>query len=307
MAAPDRSGEAARRARVHAMSVDVEEHFQVSAMDPVVARVDWDRHPSRVVENTRRVLDLFDRHGVRATFFTLGWVAARQPGLVRDIVARGHELASHGMGHRRVHTLEPEAFAADVRDSKALLEDIAGVGIAGYRAPSFSIDGRAPWAHRILRDAGYRYSSSVFPLRTDHYGMPEAPRFAYQPFDDDRFLEIPLTTAELGGRRLPCAGGGYFRLLPVRAFTWALQRVAARDRESCVFYFHPWEVDPGQPRVPGLSARARFRHYLNLDRMQPRLEVLCRQFAWDRIDRVFPTPSAPAAQGDRSPVLEAAS
>lgn len=307
MVVPDGSRQAARRAQAHAMSVDVEEHFQVSAMDPVVARADWGRHPSRVAANTGRVLDLFDRHGVRATFFTLGWVAARQPGLVRDIVARGHELASHGMGHRRVHTLEPEAFAADVRDSKALLEDIAGVWVAGYRAPSFSIDGRTPWAHRILRDAGYSYSSSVFPLRTDHYGMPEAPRFVYLPFDDDDFLEIPLTTVELAGRRLPCAGGGYFRLLPVRAFTWALHRVTARDREPCVFYFHPWEVDPDQPRVAGLSARARFRHYLHLARMQPRLEVLCSRFAWDRIDRVFPVAPDPAAQPDRSPVLEAAS
>ena len=184
--------------RVHAMSVDVEEHFQVSAMEPAVARADWDRHPSRVAANTRRTLDLFERHGVKATFFTLGWVAKRQPALVRDIVARGHELASHGMGHQRVHTLSAGAFRADVRDSKALLEDISGAPVRGYRAPSFSIDARTPWAHEVLRDCGYRYSSSVFPLKTDHYGMPEAPRFVFRPFDDDGFLEIPPTTAEIG-------------------------------------------------------------------------------------------------------------
>lgn len=295
--------------RVHAMSVDVEEHFQVSAMEPAVARADWDRHPSRVAANTRRTLDLFERHGVKATFFTLGWVAKRQPALVRDIVARGHELASHGMGHQRVHTLSAGAFRADVRDSKALLEDISGAPVGGYRAPSFSIDARTPWAHEVLRDCGYRYSSSVFPLKTDHYGMPEAPRFVYRPFDDDGFLEIPPTTAEIGGRRVPCAGGGYFRLLPVALFSRAMRRVVDRDREACVFYFHPWEVDPDQPRVPGLGARARLRHYLNLARMQPRLEVLCDAFAWDRIDRVFPVDVAHRtgdAAGRGSPALEAA-
>ncbi|MBK1696044.1 XrtA system polysaccharide deacetylase [Rhodovibrio salinarum] len=295
--------------RAHAMSVDVEEHFQVSAMAPVVKRTDWDRHPSRVAANTRRVLELFDRHGVRATFFTLGWVAARHPNLVRDIVAAGHELASHGSLHQRVHTLSPAEFRADVGDSKRLLEDVAGVAVTGYRAPSFSIDARTPWAHEVLRAEGYRYSSSVFPLSTDHYGMPEAPRFAYRPFDDDGFLEIPLTTAEVAGRRVPCAGGGYFRLLPVGLSTRAMRRVTDRDREACVFYFHPWEVDPDQPRVTGLSARARFRHYLNLKRMQPRLEVLCRSFAWDRMDRVFPVDraSATTARAALAPALEAAS
>lgn len=293
--------------RVHAMSVDVEEHFQVSAMEPAVARADWDRHPSRVAANTRRVLDLFDRHGVKATFFTLGWVARRHPALVRDIVARGHELASHGMGHQRVHTLSPGAFRADVRDSKALLEDLAGVPVFGYRAPSFSIDASTPWAHEVLRETGHRYSSSVFPLRTDHYGMAEAPRFVYRPFDDDAFLEIPPTTAELGGRRVPCAGGGYFRLLPLALFSWALRRVAEREGEACVFYFHPWEVDHEQPRVPGLGTRSRVRHYLNLARMQPRLDVLCEAFAWDRVDRVFPVDGCAPAPCRSTPALETAS
>jgi polysaccharide deacetylase family protein (PEP-CTERM system associated) len=289
------------------MSVDVEEHFQVSAMEPVITRGDWDRLPSRVVANTERVLRLFERQGVRATFFTLGWVAERHPALVRAIVAGGHELASHGMSHQRVHSLSEAAFRADVRASKRLLEDIGGVPVVGYRAPSFSIDARTPWAHAVLRAEGYRYSSSVFPLATDHYGMPDAPRFVYQPFADSSFLEIPLTTAELAGRRWPCAGGGYFRLLPFGVSRAGLRRVAGRDREACVFYFHPWEVDPGQPRVAGLSARARVRHYLNLPRMLPRLERLCRDFAWDRMDRVFPVAPARADRPAAASVLEAAS
>lgn len=282
---------------VHAMSVDVEEHFQVSAMDSVIARADWDRYRSRVESNVDAILALFDRHDVRATFFTLGWIAARHAAMVRRIVAAGHELASHGSDHVKVHRQTPDEFRADIRRSKAVLEDVGGVPVRGYRAASFSIDGRTPWAHEILAEEGYGYSSSVYPIRHDHYGMPEAPRFAYRPLPDAAFVEIPITTVEIAGRRVPCGGGGYFRLLPYRVSTRALDRVRRADGQSCVFYFHPWEIDPDQPRVAGLSRRSRFRHYTNLKSMQPRLERLAARHAWDRMDRVFPVtqPSREAA------------
>ncbi len=271
----------------NAMSVDVEEHFQVSAMEPVVARRDWNRHPSRVEANVDAILDLFARNGVRATFFTLGWVARRHPEMVRRIVAGGHELASHGFAHVRVHQQTAAAFRADIRRTKAVLEDIGGVPVRGYRAASFSIDARTPWAHAILAEEGHTYSSSVYPIRHDLYGMPEAPRFAYRPLPDSDFLEVPITTTTLLGRRLPCGGGGYFRLLPFPASLWAMRRVGAREGAACVFYFHPWEIDPDQPKVAGLSPRARFRHYIQLSRTMPRLERLTRRLAWDRMDRVF--------------------
>lgn len=273
--------------RCHAMSVDVEEHFQVSAMEPVVARRDWHQYRSRVVANVAAILELFARNEVRATFFTLGWIAQRHPEMVKRIVAGGHELASHGFAHVRVHQQTPAAFRADVRRTKAVLEDIGGVPVRGYRAASFSINADTPWAHEILAEEGHAYSSSIYPIRHDLYGMPEAPRFPYHPLPDSDFLEVPITTATLLGRRLPCGGGGYFRLLPYQASLWAMRRVGRQDGAPCVFYFHPWEIDPNQPRVDGLSRRSRFRHYTNLARMMPRLERLTRRFAWDRMDRVF--------------------
>lgn len=273
--------------RVHALSVDVEEHFQVSAMAGVIARSDWPRLESRVESNVEALLDLFARHDVRATFFTLGWIAERHGAMVRRIVAAGHELASHGSVHARVHTQSPATFRADVRRAKAVLEDVGGVPVRGYRAASFSIDSRTPWAHAILAEEGHAYSSSVYPIRHDHYGMPEAPRLPFWPLAGADFLEIPISTVTLGRWRLPCGGGGYFRLLPYALTVRALDRVARRDAAPCVFYLHPWEIDPAQPRVPGLSARARFRHYLNLSRTRPRLERLAARLAWDRLDRVF--------------------
>jgi len=272
----------------NAMSVDVEEHFQVSAMEPVVAREEWTAHRSRVEANVESILALFERAGVRATFFTLGWIAERHASLVRRIVAAGHELASHGYAHVRVHQQAPEQFREDVRRTKAILEDIGGVRVRGYRAASFSLNGKTPWAHTVLAEEGYAYSSSIYPIRHDHYGMPTAPRFAYRPLADSSFLEVPISTAHALGRRMPCGGGGYFRLLPYAFSRWALESVNRRDGQPCVFYFHPWEIDPAQPRVAELSPRSRFRHYTNLSRMHPRLERLTRRFTWDRIDRVFP-------------------
>lgn len=274
--------------RANAMTVDVEEHFQVSAMDGVVRRRDWDRHPSRVEANVDWLLDRFAAHGATATFFTLGWIAARHGAMVRRIVAAGHELASHGHAHVRVTSQDARAFRQDVQRAKATLEDAGGVAVRGYRAASFSIDARTPWAHAVLAETGHAYSSSVYPIRHDHYGMPDAPRFAHAPLGGSAFREIPLSTAEIMGRRVPCAGGGYFRLLPFSLSAAAIDRLNRRERAPCVFYLHPWEIDPDQPRVSGLSARTRFRHYVNLSRTAPRLTRLLDRHAWRRLDEVFP-------------------
>lgn len=270
---------------VNAMTVDVEDYFQVSALAPYVARDQWASIACRIPRNVDRILALFDAAGVRATFFTLGWVAERHPAVVRAIVAAGHELASHGYGHERVGDLDRDRFEQDLRRAKGLLEDAGGVAVTGYRAPSFSIDGRTPWAHQTLAETGHRYSSSVFPIAHDHYGMPDAPRFPYR--QDGGVVEIPPTSIRLLGRNLPAAGGGWFRLLPYPVSRWSMRRVNAHDRQPGMFYFHPWEIDPEQPRYPQADARTRFRHYLNLGRTHARLERLLRDFAWDRVDRVF--------------------
>jgi polysaccharide deacetylase family protein (PEP-CTERM system associated) len=277
----------------NALTVDVEEYFQVAAFENTIERSGWDAAESRVEYNTGRVLDLFAAKGFKATFFVLGWIAERHPALVRRIVAGGHELASHGYDHTRVHQFTPEQFRADVTRTKAMLEDIGGVVIRGYRAPSYSINGRNLWALDVLHETGHVYSSSIYPIRHDLYGMPEAPRFPFR-FKPDGILEIPVTTVHMGGRNYPCGGGGYFRLLPYPLFRWALARVNATDRQPGLFYFHPWEVDPGQPRVQGAPLKSRFRHYLNLDSMHARLEQLLTDFQWDRMDRVFdPSDSFP--------------
>jgi polysaccharide deacetylase family protein (PEP-CTERM system associated) len=239
-----------------------------------------------VEANTTRILDMFAQAGVKATFFTLGWVAQRHPALVRRIVAEGHELASHGYYHRLVHEQTPADFATDVGDARHLLEDIGGVAVQGYRAPTFSINTRNPWAFDVLEEQGYRYSSSIYPIRHDLYGMPHAPRFPFRP-DGKRLLEIPMTTVRLAGRNLPCAGGGYFRLLPYEVFRAGLRRVNATDHAPGIFYTHPWEIDAAQPRVTGAPRMARFRHYLNLSRTQDRIGRLLRDFRWGRVDQVF--------------------
>ncbi len=270
----------------NALTVDVEEHFQVAAFERTIAREDWAHAESRVEYSTGRVLDLFAARGVRATFFVLGWVAEKHPQLVRRIVADGHELASHGYDHTRVHQFTAEQFRADVTRTKAILEDLGGVAVRGYRAPSYSINGRNLWALDVLQETGHVYSSSIYPIHHDLYGMPEAPRFPFR-FRPDGILEIPVTTVSIAGRNLPCGGGGYFRLLPYGAFRWALRRVNRADRQAGLFYFHPWEVDPGQPRVSGAPLKSRFRHYLNLDAMHGRLERLLGDFRWGRMDEVF--------------------
>jgi polysaccharide deacetylase family protein (PEP-CTERM system associated) len=271
---------------LNGLSVDVEDWFQVGAFENTIARSDWDGIALRVGDNVRRVLDLFDEVGVKATFFTLGWVAEREPQAIRAIVERGHELASHGYDHTRVFTFDAGAFAADLKRSRAILEDAGGAAITGYRAPSFSIDRRTPWAHEVLAEHGYAYSSSVAPIRHDHYGWREAPRFAFRPLADSPLVEIPVTTAQIGERRLAAGGGGFFRVLPYAFSRWAIARVNRDDRRPAVFYFHPWEVDPGQPRVEDAPLRSKLRHYTNLAGMAGKLRRLAGDFHWGRMDEV---------------------
>jgi polysaccharide deacetylase family protein (PEP-CTERM system associated) len=268
------------------MTVDVEDFFQVQAFAECIDRNAWERFPRRVEANTDKVLGLFADAGVSATFFVLGWVAERHPELVQRIVAEGHELASHGYAHIPVHEQTIDAFRSDVGRTKKLLEDTGGVRVLGYRAASFSIGANTLWALDVLAKEGYVYSSSIFPVAHDLYGMPSAPRFAFRP-RQDRFLEVPMTTLCLFGRNLPCSGGGYFRLVPYSMSRWALRSVNKRDRQACVFYFHPWEIDPEQPRPHGAPLKSRMRHYLNLRRMEGRLHSLLRDFTWGRMDRVF--------------------
>ena len=273
----------------NAMSIDVEDYFQVSAFAPHIRREDWDSLPCRVERNIDVILGLLDEADAKATFFTLGWIAERYPQVVRRIVDGGHELASHGYGHQRASDLTPEQFRDDITRAKRILEDLGGVAIRGYRAPSFSINRKNWWAVSELENAGYVYSSSIYPVKHDHYGMPDAPRFPHRPNGEQGILELPPTTVPLMGRNLPAAGGGWFRLLPYSMSRWMLRRVNAQDHAPCMFYFHPWEVDAGQPRQAGLSAKTRFRHYVNLQRMPGRLRQLLNDFEWDRVDRVYLT------------------
>jgi polysaccharide deacetylase family protein (PEP-CTERM system associated) len=269
----------------NALTVDVEDYFQVSALAPHILRSEWERMPCRVERNVERILELLDESGSQATFFTLGWIAERYPALVRRIVAGGHELASHGYAHLRATDQTPAEFLADIVRAKALLEEIAGVGVRGYRAPSFSIGKQNSWAFDCIADAGYEYSSSVYPIRHDHYGMPDAPRFAYPVRQG--LLEVPVSTASVLGANLPAGGGGYFRLLPYPVSRLLVRRVNRSEGRPAVFYLHPWELDAGQPRIRGTTLRTRFRHYVNLHRTEARLRRLLRDFTWRRMDRVF--------------------
>lgn len=269
---------------VNGLSVDVEEYFQVGAFERTIGKSDWDRWDSRVVANTGMVLDLFAESGAKATFFTLGWVAHRHPALIRRIVTEGHEIASHGWDHQRVFTMSAEEFRADLARARAALEDAAGVAITGYRAPSFSIDARTPWAHQVLAEEGYTYSSSVAPVAHDHYGWRDSPRFAWRPLADSDLIELPVSVAELAGRRM-AVGGGFFRLLPA-VLTDTAVRQANRQGHAGMFYFHPWEVDPAQPRVPGAPLRSRLRHYSRLSAMAGKLRGLVGRHPWGRVDEV---------------------
>jgi polysaccharide deacetylase family protein (PEP-CTERM system associated) len=271
----------------NAMTCDVEDYFQVSAFAPHIDRASWPARECRVEANIERVLALMADGGVKGTFFTLGWIAERYPDMVKRIAAAGHEIASHGYAHLRASDQDLAAFTQDITSSKLLLEDLTGQPVRGYRAPSFSIGSANLWALDALLAAGYRYSSSIYPVAHDHYGMPDAPRFAFYPNGADGLLEIPITTVKLGRRNLPAGGGGYFRLLPYALSRWMMRRVNAEENEAAIFYFHPWELDPEQPRPSGVDLKSRFRHYVNLGRTEERLKALTRDFAWDRMDRIF--------------------
>ncbi|HEY9103458.1 XrtA system polysaccharide deacetylase [Chitinimonas sp.] len=285
----------------NALTIDVEDYFQVSAFAPYIERDQWDSRECRVERNMDRILALLDSKGVKATFFTLGWIAERYPQVVRRIVTGGHELASHGYGHQRASDLSEADFFADVSRAKQLLEDLSGQVVKGYRAPSFSIGTGNLWAFDCLERAGYRYSSSIYPIQHDHYGMPDAPRFAHQV--RRTLLEVPVTTANLLGRNLPASGGGYFRLMPYPLSRWLLRRVNQRDMQSAIFYFHPWEIDADQPRVAGINFKSRFRHYLNLDKMEGRLSRLLDDFRWGRMDEVFLAGTAAESQSQPSSLV----
>ena len=271
---------------VNGLSVDVEDWFQVGAFEGVIDKQDWPTLSDRVERNCDAILRMFADAGVKGTFFTLGWVAQRHPKVMRRIVAEGHELASHGWDHARVFRMDARAFAHDLEISRKAIEDAGGVAVTGYRAPSFSIDARTPWAHLVLAEQGYAYSSSVAPIAHDHYGWREAPRFAFRPVPRSDFIEIPVTTATFAGKRLAAGGGGFFRVLPYGFSRWAIRQVNRRDERPAVFYFHPWEIDPGQPRVARAPLKSRLRHYTNLDAMSAKLRALIGEFRWGRMDEL---------------------
>jgi polysaccharide deacetylase family protein (PEP-CTERM system associated) len=291
--ATPRSG-AGARAITNALTIDVEDYFQVSAFAPYIARADWDSRECRIERNVNRILDLLAPRAIKATFFTLGWIAERYPQLIRRIVDEGHELASHGYGHQRVTDLSQAEFFDDISRAKGILEDLSGAQVKGYRAPSFSIGASNLWAFESLLRAGYRYSSSIYPIKHDHYGMPDSPRFAYPV--KEGLLEVPITTLRVLKRNFPSSGGGFFRLLPYALSKWMLRRVNEQDRQPAIFYFHPWEIDAAQPRIGGIDAKTRFRHYVNIGRMDERLQSLIADFEWGRMDDIFLGPAAQTAK-----------
>lgn len=273
-------------ALLNAMSVDIEDWFQVGAFETVIDRGDWDQLEHRVEQNTQAVLSLFDEAEIKATFFILGWVAERYPALMRQIIAAGHEIANHGYDHARVFTLSPDQFRADLDRSRKLLEDSSGQRVIGYRAPSFSIDQRTPWAHEILAEQGYEYSSSVAPIRHDHYGWAGSPRFAWKPVVQSGLIELPVTTVNAGGRMLAAGGGGFFRLLPYALYQQSIRKMQRDDGHGAIFYFHPWEIDPEQPRVRDAPIRSKLRHYTNLKGMRAKLLRASQDFKWGRVDEL---------------------
>lgn len=279
---------------VNGLSVDIEDWFQVGAFEKTIRRDEWDGLAPRVERNSDAVIALFGRGAVKATFFTLGWVAQRHPRLIRRIVDAGHELASHGWDHARVFAMTPDQFREDIRRTRAVLEDLGGQKVTGYRAPSFSIDRRTPWAHEILAEEGYAYSSSVAPVVHDHYGWPEAPRFAFRPVKGSALIELPVTTARLRCRVVAAGGGGFFRLFPYAFSRWAIRQVNAEQRPA-IFYFHPWEIDPGQPRVAEAPLKSKIRHYARLGAMEGKLDRVIYDFRWDRVDAVAAAEAARAA------------
>jgi polysaccharide deacetylase family protein (PEP-CTERM system associated) len=270
----------------NALSIDVEDYFQVSAFEKVIDRDSWERLDHRVERNMDTIFALLSEKGVKATFFTLGWIAERYPAIVDKIVREGHELASHGYGHQRVWDLTPRQFRADVIRTKALLEDMSGVAVEGYRAPSYSISRRNIWALEVLAETGHKYSSSIYPGNHDHYGFPGAPRFIFKD-EKTGLIEVPITTFKLFSKLIPAAGGGFFRFYPYALSRQLIRRINEGLGESTVFYLHPWELDPDQPRQRNMDLKTSFRHYLNLGKTRGRLSKLLDDFAWGSINDVF--------------------
>lgn len=270
----------------NAMTVDVEDYFQVSAFEKYIPRESWDDLDLRVEANVDAILEIFSEHDVKATFFLLGWVAEKCPGMIHKITEQGHELASHGYSHVRVHDQQRDEFREDIVKTKQILEDISGKSIAGYRAASFSVNKEEHWVHEELMQAGFKYSSSVYPIRHDLYGIPDGKRYPYKPFDGD-LIEVPVTTLEFFGLRIPCGGGGYFRLFPYQLSSWFIRKINSSEKSPCIFYFHPWELDIDQPRLEKLDWKTNFRHYNGIEQMNDRLSRLSKEFVWDRMDNVF--------------------
>lgn len=269
----------------NAMTVDVEDYFQVSALADKFPPQTWEKQKLRVEIGTDILLELFEKHQVKGTFFTLGWVAQRCPSLIKRIVDNGHELACHGYAHQRVSDLTPELFSKDIAQAKSILEQLSGQRVMGYRAPSFSINESNKWAFEVMREQGFKYSSSTYPIKHDHYGVPSWPRTPYQVIDG--LLEVPLTTLQMNSRTLPIAGGGYFRLAPYALSKWALNKFHTSEQRSAVFYLHPWELDQHQPVVTDIQLKTRFRHYINLHKVKPRMERLLTDFQWSTMQQVY--------------------
>lgn len=283
------------------LTIDVEDYYHVSAFEDIVAKTDWDKYPSRVEKNTQNILAIFHKHNVKGTFFILGWVAEKHPQLIKDISAAGHEIACHSYRHQLVYNLTPEEFREDTHRAKSILEQLTDLVVRGYRAPSYSITRKSLWALPILHELGFEYDSSVFPIYHDIYGIPDAPRFAFlwnlsgstpeilvdsesgQSKDNTTLREFPVSTASLLGRNLPVSGGGYFRLFPYWLTRKALQEISIRDQKPFIFYLHPWEVDPDQPRMSNARAFSKFRHYNNLCKTSGRLERLLHDFKFGPI------------------------
>ncbi len=275
---------------INALSIDVEEYFQVEAFAEIVRPNEWESFTPRVVQNTEKILDLLDRFGVKATFFCLGWVAQRHPGLIKKIAAQGHEVASHGFSHRPLFRLTPKEFRKEIRESKKILEDLSGQEIQGFRAPTYSITRKTLWGLEILAEEGYRYDSSIFPIHHDLYGFPEAPRFPFKvrlKGKDLRLIEFPASTVKIGKINWPVAGGGYFRLFPYTLTRIFLSRINVKEDRPFVFYLHPWELDPDQPRIKHAPLKSRFRHYLNLQKTEKKFKRLLSDFRFAPIREII--------------------
>ena len=270
---------------VNAMTVDVEDYFHVSAFEKVIKQEAWDALELRVEKSTYRLLELFAQYNTKCTFFTLGWVAQKCPNLIKDIVAQGHELASHGYSHARASTMSPQEFKQDVLLSKQILEDISGQAITGYRAPSFSVNDNNVWLYEILVELGFKYSSSTYPIKHDLYGVPNWPRFKYQR--PEGIIEIPIPTLRKSEQNVGIGGGGYFRLYPYWMSKKRIDNYLKQEQQPYSFYFHPWEIDVEQPKVSGASFKSKVRHYINIARMEDKVAKLLEDYQWDTMENVY--------------------